>query len=219
MFSRPLFDWARIPARFNEMIFNALEGKIRVNPSELSVTPSNILGDVRAKYAIYGGATSVNLSSNKMVFDFPNLAQADVAVAGDVIRTIHDALPMALPEITYDRIEIESFEHLELESEGAVEGFLQRYSLPEVDQFFDGPIVARPSVKFNVASADQQWECGFAAERSLLRQKAIFAILSISLRGVNPHSSYEEKAIRVSTLVKSCYQVVGLESDDASHPS
>jgi len=211
VFVRPLVDWTDTTPRFIEMVFQALENKIRLSPSEFSAVGGGSLGDLRAKYAIYGGGTSVTLQSDKLAFDFPNLIQTDLTTVADIMRSIHDAFPSAFPEVSYNKIDVQSYEHLELENNAAVATFLNRYALPGLADAFGEPTVTYPGVRFTVAAADQRWECVFSVDRSLLSPAAVFAALQLSLREVDNASPYDEKAARVTKFANACYKLVGLE--------
>jgi hypothetical protein len=167
IFSRPILDWERTSARFYSMVYDALATKIPVNVGDFSMQPAMTLGEVRARYSIYGGATSVTLHANKIVFDFPNLIPSDFPIVREVIFSIHDAFPKAFPDLDYKTIEMLSYEHVELLEDGAVELFLERYKVSGVENSFKSPIVSGPAMKFAVISQDQKWQCSFAAERSL----------------------------------------------------
>jgi hypothetical protein len=216
IFSRPILEWEQTSARFYSMIYDALAAKIPLNVGDFSVQPATILSEVRAKYSIYGGATSVTLHANKIVFDFPNLIPSDFPIVREVVSSIHDVFPKAFPELDYKTMEVQSFEHLELLEDGAVELFLERYKVPGVENAFKSPIVSGPAMKFAVVSQDQKWQCSFAAERSLLSPRALFTALNLSLRDVSPSSPFIEKIEAVLGLERSCFAAVGLERANGS---
>src|SRR5262245_44039399 len=110
------------------MIYQALTNKIRINPSDFSVASSFNLGEVRARYAVYGGNTSVSLQSDKLVLDFPNLLQSDLPIVADIMHSVHDAFPKAFSDVPYNRIEVLAYEHLQLQENEAVARFLDRYA-------------------------------------------------------------------------------------------
>jgi hypothetical protein len=112
IFSRPILEWERTSARFYSMIYEALAAKIPVNVGDFSVQPGTILSEVRARYGIYGGATSVTLHANKIVFDFPSLIPSDMPIVREVLSSVHDAFPKAFPELDYKTMEVQSYEHL-----------------------------------------------------------------------------------------------------------
>jgi hypothetical protein len=215
LFTRPILVWEQVPGRFFSMVYDALLGKIAVNPGDFSVNPSTVLSDARAKYNIYGGTTSVALQSDKLIFDFPNIIPSDYSVARNIMMSIHDALPNSFPELQYDRLEVQSLEHLELLDEG-VSLFLDRYKVQDTERFFSSPVVIQPQVRFTAVAVDQTWECAFSVERSQLSVTALFAVMAISLRGISPSSPYLDKAHAVSVLANSCLKAVGLENVNAS---
>ena len=59
-FVTPLLDWNGVAPRFFEMLHEVLTSEFVVNPREFSVTTGNSLGDVAAKYNIFGTPNSIN---------------------------------------------------------------------------------------------------------------------------------------------------------------
>jgi hypothetical protein len=215
-FTRPILAWEEVPGRFFSLVYDALFGKILVNPSDFSINPTVVLSDARAKYNIYGGASSVVLRSDKLGFDFPNVTPSDLQTVRDIMMSIHDLLPKTFPELQYNRVEVQSLEHLELLEAEGVQRFLDRYKVKDSERSFGSPVVIQPQVKFAAVAEDQSWECAFAAERSLLSANALFAAVTMSVKNVSPSTPYIDKARTVSALGNSCFRVVGLESVDAS---
>jgi hypothetical protein len=177
LFSRPILDWTGVPSRFNLMVYDALANKVPINPAELSVHGNTVLGEVYAKYNIYGGATSVSLYADKLAFDFPNLIPSDRPLVEQVIASIHDGFPITFPELSYRRMKISSFEHLDLSNANAVDAFLNRFRLPHAESL-SSAVVVHPGAKFKAILQDQNWECDFSAERSALSATAVFTALT-----------------------------------------
>jgi hypothetical protein len=198
------------------MIYDTLSSKLPVDPSHFSGQSANALSDVRAKYNIFGGPTSISLQSDKLVFDLPNLIPNDFPIVRDIIPSVHDALPTAFPELDYQRVEVNTYDHVELVEQGAVDAFLDRYKLPENEKAFHVPVVSRPGVRFGVLSQDQSWQADFSADRSLMSVNALFVVLNLSLRKVDRSSPYLDKARLVFDIRTSCFSAVGLEDVDAS---
>jgi hypothetical protein len=216
LLTRPILAWEAVPGRFFSMVYDALLGKIPVNPGDFSVNPATVLGDARAKYNIYGGATSVALHSDKLIFDFPNITSSDYPTVRAIMMAIHDAFPTVFPELQYDRLEVQSLEHVELLEREGVRLFLDRYKVQDSERSFGSPVVIQPQVRFTAVAEDQSWECSFAAERSRLSANALFIVVAISMRRVSPSTPYLDKANAVSALVASCFKVVGLENINAT---
>src|SRR4029079_11631219 len=61
VFTEPIMNWTDIASRFFAMIYSALRSKLTLNLSDFSFNYGNALSDVRARYNLYGGATSVSL--------------------------------------------------------------------------------------------------------------------------------------------------------------
>jgi hypothetical protein len=216
MFKQPILDWTGISSRFFGMLYNALRGKLPINLSDFSLVTGTLVSDIRAKYSLYGGATSVALLADRLAFDFPNLLPPDYPVAIDVMATIHDALPKAFSEHIYDRIEFQSHKHVDLFNNEAVAEFLEQFETRGLESHFDVPVVQQPSCKFAVAAQDKSWQCSLTIEPSLLVSTALFLAITVSIRTASPLTPFFEKQTQVRELVHSLVGSVGLESADAS---
>src|SRR4029077_20812031 len=99
LFTRPILAWEHVSSRFFVMVRDALGGKTNPSVAEFSVEPANVLAEIRARYRLFGGAASIFIQADRLVFDFPNLVPADYPIVSDVIAAIHDAFPKAFPEL------------------------------------------------------------------------------------------------------------------------
>jgi hypothetical protein len=214
MLSQPILDWREMPSRFFGMVYGALRQKLPINLSELSITPGVLLSEVRAKYNLYGGATSVSLHADRLAFDFPNLTPTDYPIAMDIMACIHDAFPKAFSDLSYDKIEVQSYEHVDVFSSETVSSFLERFKMPGAESFFESTVVQRPTCKFSMEAQDQGWQCGLALERSLLASNALFMAVTVSLRNANALTPFQEKQTQVRSLINSLVAAVGLESSN-----
>jgi hypothetical protein len=199
------------------MMYDCLAGKIQVNTSEFSYRGGTTLGELLAKYSIFGGATSITIYTDRLAFDFPNLLPNDFPVVMQIIEAAHDAFPHAFPELNYERADIQAHEHLDVMHETKVQELLAPYEIKSVSAVFgEGRVVQRPAAKSELISEDQRWQCTCTIERSLLKPTAVFVALVTSLRKLTPKSPFYEKAELAREVSRSCLAVFGLEVDDAA---
>jgi hypothetical protein len=216
LFTRPILEWEHVNSRFFVMIRDALARKTDPSLAEFSVEPANVLAEVRARYRLFGGAASIFIQPDRLVFDFPNLVPANYPIVSDVIAAIHDAFPMAFPELKYERVEAQSLEHLDLVEIGAIERFLGQYEIALTEKAFPVPVVMLPGLKFTVVALDQSWQCALIAERSLLSATALFVALNMSIRNLDNAPSYSDKVARITAVTNSVMRSIGLESANAA---
>jgi hypothetical protein len=216
-FKRPILEFTNAPARFFSMIYDCLAGKIQVNASDFSAHHGNMLGDVLARYNIFGGVTSVTILADRLAFDFPNLLPNDFLVAIQIIEAAHDAFPKAFPELDYERADVQTHEHLDVMHETKVKELLAPYEIKSVAAVFGkGRVVQWPAAKSELISEDQRWQCTCTIERSLLKPTAVFVALATSLRKLTPGGPFSQKAELAREVWRSCLAVFGLEIDDAT---
>jgi hypothetical protein len=121
-------------------------------------------------------------------------------------------LPKVLPEQGCDRIESNTAEHLEFSSPGDVERFLNRFRLASVDEVFkDAAVVQMPSVKFGIVAEREKWQYVVMAERSQLNATGLFILRQLTLRPVDPKSTFEQKYEIARNASLRCYAALGLE--------
>lgn len=211
-----LSEWQAIPGRFFTMIYDAFAGVVPMNSKEFSVLPANQLSEVRARYAIYGGASSVSISPDALVIDFASLSQKDTAVVQQILAGVHDAFPKAFPELTYETINVQSFEHLEFINEKSnPSDYLMRFTFPNATTQLGGePVVFQPAGKCDIIAQDQSWKCTLGVERSLHNARAVFVAITFSLNKVDPISPYLTKAELARRIIGNCHQLLGLEISD-----
>jgi hypothetical protein len=125
-FTRPILDWQDVGQQYFGMIFDAFGSQLRVQASDLSGNPgAGTVGDIRARWSVYGGASNVTLFADRIEFDFPVLIPpSDTQLFWFILRTVHDRLPTALKSWRYDRIESGAYEHLELPPGVSVSAYL-----------------------------------------------------------------------------------------------
>ena len=216
LFTRPILEWEHVSSRFFVMVSDALVGKTDPSVAEFFVEPATVLAEVRARYRLFGGATSIVIQPDRLVFDFPNVVPANYPIISDVIAAIHDAFPKAFPELKYERIETQSLEHLDLVEIGAIERFLGQYEITLTENAFPAPVVMQPGLKFTVVAQDQSWQCALIAERSRLSATALFVVLNMSIRNLDNAPSYSDKVARITTVTNSVMRFIGLESANAA---
>jgi hypothetical protein len=216
--TRPLFgEWQRIPVLFFEMIHDALSGLIPVKSSEFSVIASAQLSELRARYAVYGGRSTVAIGPDALVFDFPGLTPTDTPVVQQILARVHDAFVQVFPEAKYDTINVQRHQHLEfIEQSVSPSEYLMQFAFPNAPKTLGEAVVLRPAGKCEIVAQDQSWQCSLAVERSLPNARAVFVSIIYSMMKVDPSSSYVAKLERAQNIVKCCHQLLGLEEIDVA---
>lgn len=217
-FSKPILEWRDIHSRFFKMIKEGFAGKIAVQLSELSATPgASTMADLRARWAIYGGSSSVTLFADRLEFDFPVLIPSDRELVWTILRTIHDLLPTTLDNWQYNRIESRAFEHLEIPQTTSVSTYLKRFEqMPVAAAFHGEQSVFEYGAKFKVASQNGDWSCDVSVEKSMFNAAAVFVTRNMSVGIANPHESFDAKAFRFQILSQRCLAALGLENANAA---
>jgi hypothetical protein len=211
-FRRPIFDFSNFGAAFFSMIRDGLVGKYVVNASDFSLRSGNNLGEFQYKYNLFGGAASVTLTAEKLLFDFPNVTPVDGPVIMSVIQTIHDAFPVTFPNLGYDNVEAQAYSHYDVGDVAAVDKLLSRFLLPDVEKRPElGGVIQRPFGRLELTAEDQSWQCSTSIERSLLASTAVFVGSSLIMRKMNENVPFADKIAMGQKITSACLGVLGLE--------
>jgi hypothetical protein len=216
--TRPLFGtWQDIPKRFFDMLYDALSDVVPIKSNEFSVVASTQLNEVRARYSIYGGRSAVSITSDAVVFDFPSLVPTDAPLVQQIFARVHDALPKAFPEVNYETVNVQSFEHLAFTDQSDdPNDYLARFTFPNSDKFLGEGVVFRPAGKCEIVAQDQTWQCTLAVERSLYNARAVFVAITFAMKKMGLSSSYAEKVERAEKIVRFCHQLLDLKQINAT---
>jgi hypothetical protein len=217
MLKRPIMEWqSGVHGRFFAFVYDALSGTLPISSKEFSVVVGNQLSDVRARYAIYGGASTISLSADALHFDFPSLLLSDQPVVENILSSMNDGFPKAFPELSYDKFTAQSYRHLEfVNAKNTPTEYLSQLAPPKLRSEIKS-VVVQPNAKFELVAENQTWTCSVGVEKSSLNARAVFVVLSMTINGVDPLSPYQEKAQRVRGVMETCQKLLGLEVNNAS---
>jgi hypothetical protein len=214
-FKRPILNWQPAQSKFFEMIYGALTPNISVSASHFSVSGDNNLGNVNAKYNVFGGAWSIKLSSELLEFELPQVTDDSNETLNTILLAVHDALPRDFPEIIYDIVDTRAFLHGELLGDVSTSDFLKRHQVEDFENSFGkfGMHLSDSTVRFEVRAADLSWLCRFSAEKSQQRQiqNGLFLDIQTVIGNAQEHASFVQKSQRIQELRTACLQVVGLQ--------
>ena len=132
--SPPIFDWNRVASRFFAMIHDALSDEAAVNPSDFSAVPASNLGEVVARYSIFGGPSNISLHSDRLSMEFPVLLPEDSDLVQRIVEHVFAVFPQAFPDHHYVTVQAHLADHLDFLDGTAVTDYLARYAIPSVGQ-------------------------------------------------------------------------------------
>ena len=210
-FVTPLLDWNGVAPRFFEMLHEALTPEFIVNPREFSVTTGNSLGDVAAKYKIFGTQNSINLYADRLTIDLLDLLSGDYQVVLPIIRALDSSFSLKFPECQPKTIDSIFYEQIEL-VDTTVTDYLARYAIPKVDDVF-GKIgnVHIPSGRFVAMDSNTTWHLLCNVERSDSLPEGLFLHLEIRLLKLNANDSFDHKLERIKQIFTMCLLSLEIE--------
>lgn len=204
----------QVTERFFGLCHDNVPDSYSVSTKELSASFGNNLGEVYARYNVLGSAATITLYADRIAFDVPNFTAPEIQTVFQVVLPIHDAFHEVFPELKFDRVETESFSHLELGSVDTVAEILNPFRVAAVQSTFGQQVVERPVGKIDLVAADQSWAGNISVEKSAVSDTAIFAAMRFSLRNQIPSTSFMERLEQARIPSSKCLAVFNLEADN-----
>lgn len=211
-FLRPVMDWQNRPTRFMEMVYDVLHKRVTINPSDFSVKASGNLSEVLARFSIFGGASHITLSADKLAFEFLNMLPGEFPTAMEILRLVHDAFVASMSECRFDTINIQSYEHVEIGGGTNVADYLSRYRQEGVARAFSSfDFVEEPGTRFHAIARDGSWQCSCQIERSGQIANGLFMNIGFILRHQYANQPYDAKIELIRKLAGACLTSLDLE--------
>jgi hypothetical protein len=217
-FTRPILDVRSFAAQFNELIYAAVAPAFPVTPADLSVNSSNRLSEIWAKFNLYAGPNSVTLFTDRLAFDFLNLSLPDYPLVYDLLRRVHDEFPLHFKLCDYERVEAQSFVHLELQPPAEATQYLKRFEHSEELALFStlggGFVVEEPGARMGVIAANSSWRSRMGIERSVAIANGVYVEVSTALHKGSKEVPFDEK-LRLAQSVNDVWlRILALEQSD-----
>ena len=209
-FAPPIFDWQGVPARFFEMVHTALSPGIVISPQDFSVRQGNSLDEVGAKYSLFGGPASINLSSEVLSIEFPNVSDTEYEMALRIINSIDKHFCIDFPNRKYTTVQMATFEHAEFVSEEEVIAYLGRYRVSSIDKACAtfGAVYA-PSGRFFLSG--KTWSALCSVERSEHSSNAVFLHFDLTLYAIQENETFYDKMSQFKRVSNVCMNALDLE--------
>jgi hypothetical protein len=213
---RPILDVQSFAPQFNELIYAAVAPAFPVAPADFSVNSGNRLSDIWAKFNLYAGPNSITLFTDRLAFDFVNLLLQDYPLIYGLLRRVHDEFPVHFESCDYERVEAQSFTHLELLPPAEAAQYLKRFEQQDHLGSFStvGSIVEEPGARISVMATDSSWRSMIAVERSLAIANGVYLEVNTILNNGSKEVSFDEKLKLAEGIGNAWLRTLSLESTD-----
>lgn len=206
------FDWHGIAPRFFQMIHDALSDDIAVNPGDFSMSASNNLADVVARYDIFGATSNVSLRSDRLTMEFPNLIPEDEQLVLRILEKVATAFPLAFPGHRYSRVHASLFQHGAVPDDVAVTEYLARHGNAVTDNAFgEMETVYQPAVRFSIRATEGTWRATCTLEQSEILPNGMFMDLDVVFPSVDESSGFQDWVKSFHVVADGCKGVLELE--------
>lgn len=193
-FVRPILNWDGLMPKYFDMIFTSVGARVPVLVGQFSASVPSKVSDIYARYNIYGGASSITLFPEKLVFDFPQLLPPDMPLVRDLLRIVHDTFATDFPQATYERIDMQASSHVELLPPDTVTEFLAPHLIKSLGHTFaEMEAVVAPAIRFSAKSSKPPWTCTMMIEQSLMNVAALYIWETISMTQASAVPTFDDK--------------------------
>jgi hypothetical protein len=215
-FTRPILDFGQLAPVFNSMIYSSLQPAFAISANDFSTNVSNRLSEICIKFNLYSGPNSIALFSDRLAFEFVNLATTDYPIVLDLLHRVHDAFPQYFLSLECERFETQYLSHFLLLPTESVEQYLARFAMKERLTGFAnlGDFFEEPTARISVVSADQSWQSRLSIERSLATANGIFLDLSTILSHTSWGVPFLDKLALLRRIAHAWFASLALESAD-----
>ncbi len=170
------FDWQGVAPKFFAMIHNALSKDIHIDPGDFNALASNNLGEVVARYNVFGGSKNVALYADRISMDFPNLAPEDSGMVQNIVGKIVSAFRQTFPDHNYASVQASMHSHGTIPDDMAVTDYLAQYAiLRSGNAFGDAGMGVLPGARFDVLAPDHTWRATCTLEQSQRFNNGLYA--------------------------------------------
>ncbi len=202
--SPPVFDWNGVPSRFFAMIHDVLSVEITVKPGHFSEVPAVNLGEVVARYDIFGGPSHIALRPDGLVMEFPVLLPEDSGLVQGIIEHIFVAFQQTFPDHQYMTVQANLSHHAEILDGSAVNDYLAGYAIPSVGGAFGRKVLHLPAARFGVVDAAAAWDARCIVEKSDFLQNGLFVGLDMTFRKVNENNNSFQYLFNLYNTIAGC---------------
>lgn len=199
VFERPLLDWDTAAKRFFGTVYDGLNKKYTVSPRDLSVIPGTTLGEVSSNYNIFGGASSIYLSADRITANFVGISTKDLETALDIQGGVQARFEADFPECRIKSVEMRWQGHVRLHDIKIVD-FLQQFEVGSVKGALEKS-GWKPNIglRFRAVRAEPTGEFEMTAERSLAFEDALFISRAVVLKDIASNEPFDG---RIAALVR-----------------
>ena len=211
-FSPPLFEWKGVPAQFFEMVHSALTPNLAISPRDFSVHIGNSLDDVLAKFNIFGGASAVTLSAERLSIEFPNVSSKEYEFVLHLMSQIDASFSIKFPDRKRTTLQITSFEHADIVSDYTSIAYLEQFSIPSAKRICaENEALHLPSGKFVMSGNDATWRALCSVELSEQVANALFLHFELTLLNLWESDTFDSKMKRFKQISDLCMEALDLE--------
>ena len=191
-FLRPILDWDGVPSKFYSTIYEALAENINVDSKDFNKNTSNSLCEYSASYSIFGTPQTITLSSNNLVFDFPNLLSDNTKLTEWIIGQVLLVFHRTHPAYPYRSVKASMSVHAPILDTSNFEEHLAEYSFPKFQSAVRGNNEKHvPAVKFGIDDREHSCRARFVFKGSECVANGLYLGFSLpltKLTGAKMHS-------------------------------
>ncbi len=213
-FVRPILRWTTAQETFFSLVYSTLSPRINVKLGDLSVVGGDNLGQIFARYSLFGGASTVSLYSDRLVASFVGVKPGDTFLLADICRSIHNGLQREFEHLGMLSFDYRVQEHKRILGPVTASQFLFRFAHPGIKMLVDSTSTKyEPGLRMRLISDAATMD--FSMERSHHFPDSVFLLSHVIVSVASTYPSYEAKYKIVNDTISFALAAVGLRQENS----
>jgi len=215
-FKVPILSWTnKIPLRFFEALYGALNKMLYIQPSDFSAPSGQSLGDCNATLSIFGGNSTLMLKPSGIIADFPNLGPDKVDWANTVILQGYEAIRSEFSELEIDTLDATAGYHFAYSEEKRIKEILSPGEpKKQIDLTDDhGSVTVEDGLRYGLVGFDGRWNARITVERSNAVESGIFIYREIKVNKLEGYETSTQQLKLIEQIDLMIFEFAGMKTD------
>ena len=206
-------DWASAQTKFTAAITRQFGYLLAVRPQDFSLSPSIELGELRFRYRIFGGPSTIVLSPDTLQLNFVSLNENDNTTVIEIVRGSVNVLLKDIGGYTRDNVSLTSNIHVEVVSDEKADVYLDQFALKQPADVVEADLDIKywPVVSFGLSDKKKNWVLHRSVEKSELLDNGLFVTTNIFISSPSGVMTFEDQKQLVDRISNLADQAIGLK--------
>lgn len=219
-FSAPSFDLPGQNTLVLKSLYERINPRYPIRPTEMQVTGGNVLSDVRVRVTLFQGNGVLEITVDKLSCVFSYLrTKEDVTTCKDCISLSEQALRTSLPDVSIRAVALKP--NMVFQLGGGLENAASHLSRmvganTEVNLSGFGNAVQHSGVNREIENSEEGWDAIFHAFRDRTHESSLFVTCHALYSENGAIRALEDRANHLEQLLSAFLESIGLQFADST---